>query len=335
MSRVVIPKNRVNELLDNLKSEYRIAAPVLEDGVFQFKEVDSSEQVRLTDEITYKSPKEFIFPQIEKFLRFDEKGDLIQENKTEKTVIFGVKPCDLEALKVLTAVFTKGKFTDTLFVEHLKNTIIIGIGCISEKPGCFCSDRGLDKGSSKECDVFLKDMGEYYIADVLTEGGQGVIKNFLPGLDSAEDDVKTEDSTSGISQEKKLLELNSDEDTLFNKINWEEISETCMGCGTCTYICPTCHCFEFKDVADKGSVNRYRCWDSCMYPNFTMHTSGHNPRASKKERYRQRILHKYLYVKQNFGYTACTGCGRCIRSCPAGMNIKSVVKGIMEVIERD
>ena len=117
---------------------------------------------------------------------------------------------------------------------------------------------------------------------------------------------------------------------MFDKIDWVKYTDICQGCGLCTFICPTCHCFEFKDVDENGSVCRYRNWDSCMFPKFTVHASGHNPRASIKERYRQRVLHKYSYIPKNFGYVSCTGCGRCIRSCPAGVNIRSIVEGITE-----
>lgn len=330
MNRVVVPKNRINELLDRLKREYRVAAPVMNGNVLEFREIDCHANIRLTDEITYKSPKEFLFPQVEKFMQSDENGDLIEENHAGKTVIFGVRPCDLEALKVLTTVFTTGRFTDTMFIEHLKNTVIIGMGCINEKPGCFCSDRGINKGWSKECDLFLTDSGDCYYADAITAAGETIIKEYMIGFESRQRLDESSGSITDTTAGKGLLEINADENTLFNKVDWERLSEICMGCGTCTYICPTCHCFEFKDVAEKGGISRYRCWDSCMYPKFTMHASGHNPRPTKKERYRQRVMHKYLYVKQNFGYTACTGCGRCIRSCPAGMNIKTVVNRILE-----
>lgn len=327
MGHAVIPKSRIRELLDSLRKEYRVVAPVMDIGALEFKEIRSADQVRLSDEVAYKSPKEFFFPQVEKFLRFDKNGELIEEKQNGKTVIFGVRPCDLEALKILTAVFTGGKFDDVLFAGHLENTVVIGMGCVSEKPGCFCGDRGINKNSSRECDLFLTDMGDYYSADILSKAGEYVVNNFLPETEPIGD---VESSAAGSPADIRLLELDTDENTLFNKIDWERISETCMGCGTCTYVCPTCHCFEFKDAAEKEGTSRYRCWDSCMYPKFTLHTSGHNPRPSKKERYRQRVMHKYLYIKQNFGYTACTGCGRCIRSCPAGMNIKSVVSRIME-----
>ncbi|MGI6669754.1 MAG: 4Fe-4S dicluster domain-containing protein [Acetivibrionales bacterium] len=131
-----------------------------------------------------------------------------------------------------------------------------------------------------------------------------------------------------------ILQLDMDENVLFNYDIWEKVSETCLGCGTCTYICPTCHCFGFRDTAVKGEASRYRYWDSCMYPKFTLHASGHNPRPTRKERFRQRVMHKYVYIKKNFGLTACTGCGRCIRSCPAGINIRSVVKSIMQEVSK-
>lgn len=323
MTRVAVPKDRIREVLCGLMENYRLVAPVNDDPTLVFKEVKNADDIVLSDEIAYKSPKEFLFPQIEKIMVFGKDGELKINEETRKTVIFGVRPCDLEALKVMTAVFTKGKFVDNYFEQNLKNTILIGLGCLSEKPGCFCSERGVNKGYSQGCDVFLIDSGDCYIADILSEKGEDILRGYCFEGASLPENLRGEQS------ESPVLDIQADENTLFNNIDWGRISEKCLGCGTCTYICPTCHCFEFKDVVEKGEAIRYRCWDSCMYPKFTLHASGHNPRSSKKERYRQRIMHKYLYVKQNFGYVACTGCGRCIRSCPAGMNIKSVVSEIM------
>lgn len=334
MSLVAIPKDRTNHLLDELLKFHRVVAPVKDGTTLEFKEIKRAEQAYLTDEITYKSPKEFLFPQIEKILSFDEGNQVIDGDNDEvfsrKTVLFGVKPCDLEALKVLTAVFTKGKFVDTFFERHLMNTVIIGLGCIKEKPGCFCSERGINKGYSRDCDIFITDQGDHYLVETITDKGEELIKDYLKEYVENKGINRCLDDTANVEDVKKLLEVDIDENVLFNNFDWDRVSETCIGCGTCTYICPTCHCFDFKDVNHKGVASRYRRWDSCMYPKFTLHASGHNPRPSKKERFRQRVMHKYVYIKKNFGYTACTGCGRCIRSCPAGVNIKSVVKKIME-----
>ncbi len=326
MARIVVPKSRLKELVESWIRNYRVAAPVRNSGKLVFEEINAFSDIVLDDGLAYKSPKEYLFPQVEKIMSFGENA-VRTHAPDRKTVFFGVRPCDLEALKVMTAVFTKGKFVDTYFEKNLNNTILAGIGCLTEKAGCFCGDRGLDRSCSSACDIFFSDVGEAYTVETFTKKGAALLNGFqfeeAPSPASA-----AEKAGSG-----EVLEINADENDLFNKIDWANISEKCLGCGICTFICPTCHCFEFKDTIDGGEPARYRCWDSCMYPKFTLHASGHNPRASKKERYRQRIMHKYLYVKQNFGYTACTGCGRCIRSCPAGMNIKAVVTEIVESLK--
>lgn len=328
MTHVAVPKSRLNELLESWVVNYRVAAPVMNSGKLVFEEIKECSDIILNDELTYKSPKEYLFPQVEKIMSFGENA--AETSFAErKTVLFGVKPCDLEAIKVMTAVFTKGKFVDTYFETHLNNTVLAGMGCLAEKPGCFCEDRGLDKSCSTDCDIFFSDNGETYSVEILTEKGA----ELFDGWKLEETPFMAENPEKALKG--GILEIDADENTMFNKIDWANISEKCLGCGTCTFICPTCHCFEFRDTVDSGEPARFRCWDSCMYPRFTLHASGHNPRASKKERYRQRIMHKYLYVKQNFGYTACTGCGRCIRSCPAGMNIKTVVTEIIEKLGRE
>lgn len=327
MSTIVIPKLKLVDMLDKIKESYLLVAPVRNQGILDFSVVKEAAEVELSNDITYKSPKEYLFPQVEKILCFTSEGDLTPSAEVPQTVLLGIKPCDLEAIKIMSAVFTTGKYVDTGFANRLERTILVGLGCTEEKPACFCDERAVDKALSKDCDVFLIDRGNYYAAEAFSPKGQKLLAGL--GLEVINEDEKVE--KSDIPQ--GLLEINAEENDLFNKIDWDQLTEKCLGCGICTYICPTCHCFEFKDVEEKGAVTRYKCWDSCMYPRFTLHASGHNPRASKQERYRQRVLHKYLYVKQNFGYTACTGCGRCIRSCPVGMNIHSVVKEINNILE--
>lgn len=327
MNHVIIPKNRIDDFLDKMtKASIRVIAPVKSDGRTEFKELSSSKKIHLSDDITYNSPKEYFFPQYEMFLRFNENGEPEEVSYFQKTVIFGVHPCDLYSLKVLNEVFTKGTFKDTLFLGHKSNTVIIGLGCINEKPGCFCKESGLDKNSSIDCDLFLNDEGSYYLARVITDAGKALLDKFLPECDN----VALDHEPALMDNVMRIIELDADEKELFEKVDWERISEACIGCGTCTFVCGTCHCFAFSDVTKNNKTMRYRCWDSCMFPKFTLHASGHNPRPSKKERFRQRILHKFLYIKENFGLTACSGCGRCIRSCPAGLNIRLVAKNIME-----
>ena len=47
-----------------------------------------------------------------------------------------------------------------------------------------------------------------------------------------------------------------------------------------------------------------------------------------KERMRQRIMHKFNYFVETYDEIACVGCGRCLRNCPACMDITKVIKQI-------
>ena len=115
---------------------------------------------------------------------------------------------------------------------------------------------------------------------------------------------------------------------LFDDPAWATLSEACLGCGTCTFVCPTCQCYDIRDFDCGRGVLRYRCWDSCMYADFTKMSAG-QPRLTQKERFRQRFMHKLVYYPENNnGLYSCVGCGRCVKKCPISMNIVKVMKTI-------
>ena len=100
----------------------------------------------------------------------------------------------------------------------------------------------------------------------------------------------------------------------------------CLACGTCTFVCPTCQCYDIKDYDTGHGIQRYRCWDSCMYSDFTMMAHGNN-RTSQMQRFRQRFMHKLVYFPaNNDGMYSCVGCGRCVEKCPSSLNIVKVIK---------
>ena len=112
----------------------------------------------------------------------------------------------------------------------------------------------------------------------------------------------------------------------FNSPLWEKLYRSCLACGTCTFVCPTCQCYDIKDYDTGHGIQRYRCWDSCMYSDFTMMAHGNN-RTSQMQRFRQRFMHKLVYFPaNNDGMFSCTGCGRCVEKCPQSLNIVKVIK---------
>ncbi|MCL1983531.1 MAG: 4Fe-4S dicluster domain-containing protein [Clostridiales bacterium] len=333
MNNSFVSKETLNKILKELAAaeDVLLYAPVLNGKVLDFAEITDAEKIAISDDISYKSPKEAFMPQAENLMTFSE-GGVLESAYDKKTVVFGAKPCDAEALRVLHAVLMTGKFQDPFFERRFENSVLIAVGCASEKPGCFCTERGFDKEFSDFSDIMLRrdEGGTGYTVTHLSGKGRELLSEFneTKGIEAAKRTAKAQ----GTGMKKLELDKSIEDRELFDIIDWDKATEICQGCGMCTFICPSCHCFDFKDVSTFSETKRYRCWDSCMYPQFTLHASGHNPRASVKERFRQRVLHKYLYINKIFGYTACTGCGRCIRSCPAGMNIKKIVESIMEVL---
>jgi len=337
----LVCKDDIKKLLNNLTKELKLIIPVSTGKVIEFQQTDSFDiniiQNILKDEnISYKSMKEFFFPQNELMFTFNN-DDVSDNTDIPGYVIFGARPCDLEALRVLNTVYTTGKYKDTFFKKHLDANLVIGIGCRNQKPGCFCTEMGIDPEFSDFCDIMLVESGEdYSIVHLSDKGIEAIDKTGGQCRCLIENKTPTQSPCLKTQAQSPCLTLGSErEDSdYFDIIDWEKITKACKGCGICTYICPTCYCFDFKDTLEKGTAKRYKCWDSCMYPKFTLHASGHNPRDKRYERYRQRVLHKYKYVPDNFdGTVACTGCGRCIRSCPVGINIKNIVTQILNKVE--
>jgi ferredoxin len=184
--------------------------------------------------------------------------------------------------------------------------------------------------------VFLVPVEGGYLADVLTAKGEALLARLAHG--PRETDVTEACTTSANAArleanqklESRSLAIPSGfADWLANNFNhpvWKTIALRCHGCSACASVCPTCHCFDIVDEHDSAESGvRRRNWDSCQTARFTLHASGHNPRDSQTERFRQRIQHKFAIYPTRFGDILCTGCGRCSRICPGGMNLPDIL----------
>jgi ferredoxin len=210
------------------------------------------------------------------------------------------------------------------------------MACSRPAETCFCGAFGIDAADPKgDVTCWLDENYLYWRAN--TEKGVALTDSLAMLQECEEESVtpiqkKTREilerlplSTLDFSgfEGKKLLEL-------FNSDVWAELSESCLGCGTCTFVCPTCQCYDVQDFDNGREVRRFRCWDSCMYSDFTMMAHGTN-RPTQKERFRQRFMHKLVYYpSNNNGVFGCVGCGRCLQKCPIHMNIVKVAKKLKE-----
>jgi ferredoxin len=310
----------------------------LAEGVSVFKKIDPSEKVELTHPNPQKSMKEAFFPQSEVMFRFEriEKQDQIvsTEKVKRERIILGARPCDIEAISILDNVFLAKDYTDVYFLQKRKMTTIIGLGCDHPLSTCFCSSTGGGPFVRKGSDLFLIDLGDAYLVELFTEKGMAFQKNkFFKEAQTKDISLAQEIEEKASEKINSSIPIDGIEERLDLMVEnpfWDRIHEKCIGCGVCTYLCPTCHCFDIVDEALNQRGKRVRNWDSCLFPLYTQETSGHNPRPSGRERTRQRLMHKFNYFPKNFNRVACVGCGRCILYCPVNFDIRQAIEEIQK-----
>lgn len=328
MEHFLLAKDKLNEFLTALKS-YEVLAPVRKDGLTAFELIVKPQEAILDLTSQPNSPKRVIFPQTEVILNFD-KTNAAKEPKgrigQKPPLVFGVRPCDARAFNVLDPVFQK-EYPDPYYDQKRQTAVLVGIQCSEPFANCFCTSVGGNPSSSDGLDVLLTDLGEQYFFEVLTPKGEKLAKDGAAALSPATSQEQTEKDKRAETANQKIrraIEVEGIPDKIeknFDAPLWKEISGKCLSCGICTYTCPTCYCFDIQDERVKGKANRMRIWDSCMFSEYTLHASGHNPRPTRAERLRNRMYHKFKQNIERYGVPGCVGCGRCITLCPENVDL--------------
>jgi ferredoxin len=242
-----------------------------------------------------------------------------------RQVILGIRACDARALQLLDGVFNSGEQQDPYWSLKRERTTLIALGCASPGATCFCTTVGSGPFDNRGVDVMLTDLGTAYLIDVQNEKGEKLFGQ-LPDASQSQVDAALEVQSTATGGMNRPFETDGIKEKLYGLFDspfWFEVQESCLGCGVCTFLCPTCHCFDIVDETQRSE--RVRNWDTCMFRIYSQEASGHNPRPTNTERTRQRIMHKYAYFLENHGDIGCTGCGRCVRYCPVNLDIRDIV----------
>lgn len=287
---------------------------------------------------TNRSAKDFFFPQTENLMQFKVEGKQIEvidtREENENFVIFGVKACDVRSFDILDSVFLSDP-VDTYYANRRSHGTIVSMACTRPAETCFCSAFGIDAADPKgDVSCWIENGEIYFCAN--TEKGENFVKTIEDLTVSCDESAvqAQKEKTAEIMKRLPLAGLKTEgfgkdkTSKFFDSPEWAELSRACLGCGTCTFVCPTCQCYDIRDFDTGHGVIRYRCWDSCMYSEFTRMAHGNN-RISQLERFRQRFMHKLVYYPtNNDGVFGCVGCGRCLSKCPISMNIVKVMKAL-------
>lgn len=285
---------------------------------------------------TVRSAKDFFFPQTENLMDFKIEGKNIEvidsRKETEDFVIFGIRACDVKSFDVLDRVFL-AEPVDTYYMNRRNHGVIMSVACTRPAETCFCKTFDID-AAEPEGDIVCYKTDDTLYMDAKTEKGKKLLSS-LEKITEDADNKAVEEQKKTIRERLEKLPLASlkkdafgsgKTEEFFNAPEWAELSESCLGCGTCTFVCPTCQCYDIKDFNTGHGIKRFRCWDSCMYSEFTKMSAG-QPRLTQLERFRQRFMHKLVYYPtNNDGLFSCVGCGRCLSKCPIQMNIVKVMK---------
>jgi ferredoxin len=335
MKMIKIQKKAWAEGLVKLRSHYELFGPVSDKDAHEFKMLGQDQLPILDMPNTRLSAKTTVFPQSQVMFSFSldtskEGHPSVKEEglDVKPRAVIGIRPCDAASFLLVKRNFDNPEYPDPYWISAYEQSTLIGFACDQPQQTCFCTSVGSSPYGEEGLDLLVAEDGDFYMAKSLTEKGDRLVE--AAGWESGAEDAVFEDRKA-VAEAKITKKITTDRirssnaQDLFGASFWEEVAFPCLNCGTCTFVCPTCWCFDIQDEVKGTGGKRMRNWDSCMFPLFTLEGSGHNPRPSKEHRVRQRFMHKLKYYPDKYeSDVQCVGCGRCIQLCPVNIDIRNV-----------
>ncbi|HUT18117.1 MAG TPA: 4Fe-4S dicluster domain-containing protein [Anaerolineae bacterium] len=331
MEARILKRERLSQLIDAFIEQYEVIAPT-DDSSYGI--IGSASEMHLTKAKPAKSPKDFLFPQREILIQYVLSGEQVALADPPvpapvDRILFGTRPCDAAAFPVIDQVFGWDE-VDAAYFQRRERTVVVSIACDEPCETCFCTSLGGSPAGIEGSDLLLTPLREGYHVQIITARGQALVEQY-ERLFQESDRVRNreraalEDTWRDAIAE--TVDLAGIEGADFESPVWETLAQACVDCGICTFLCPTCHCFDIQDEGDPNRGERVRVWDACTFYEYTRTHAG-QPRPTHHRRYRQRIMHKFRYYPENLGKVLCVGCGRCIQYCPVQIDLRAVLEAV-------
>jgi len=332
----VLTQAQLNEWLNHLAARFTLAAPVNVQGKLLYRQVDDSSGIAWGFERTDMSPKTWTFPATEPILIIEQGAEtrLDDAPAPAPTVVFGVRPCDARGALAIDALFLDKEPSDGQYARHREATTLIGLACPQMWDSCFCTVVGGAPNSTEGLDLLLTEVdgsdGAAYAVQIISEKGEKLAAG-MPGEEKAVSLPKPR-----LAKGLPTLPASQEWKAQFNETFWKQVTDRCLGCRACTFVCPTCRCFDVRDEVvsrqpGRTVLQRLRAWDACTSAPYRRIAGGHNPRPTQHSRLRNRFYCKFMYYPDDFGPLGCVGCGRCIEACPVNIDILEVIAGVEQL----
>lgn len=337
----LFPKINYKGWLESLMGEYEVWGPCNNDGKYKFEQVLDLKKLDLNYASTLLPPSKKIFHRpVDSIFKYNSEGgyEEILPRIDKKIIVFGIHPCDLHGLLILDLALKniKGDFIDPYYFNRRENSIIVAYNCTEAGEYCFCSSwqTGPFLQDLSGVDLLFTDLGENYLVEVGSLEGANIAQSMeKKPADSDSFKKKEEEMIKTLGKFKRHIPADRVGRLIKNSPDhkvWKENGDICVSCGSCTNVCPTCFCFSVKGKLDwdfKTSITE-RHWASCQIYEFAEVAFGENFRSKRHNRVRQWASHKLAYSKDQYGITACVGCGRCIENCVVNIDISEIANKV-------
>lgn len=286
-------------------------------------------------------PKTVLLPHYERLFAFDASGplpDQAPQPAKGKLILAGVRGGDLAGLSFLDRFFSR-QFADEPYFSRRRRGLLLAWGASRPPEGAFRTAQHQRVFAESGFDLQLVDLGEEFLVEsgspageaLLVAGGGRFRPASAPALSRAAEVKRAADTALDGSVPVDQASALAVAGQIPQKF-WEWVSEHCLACGGCSYVCPSCTCFQVFDWApgsDSPPGERWRCGDSCLYAGFTREASGFNPRPTPGARVCRWYEHKLRWDVKSFGHHTCYGCGRCSTVCPGMIGMRRVATEIV------
>jgi len=308
-----------------------------EEGRVHFEKLSSDELTRifLGKARSVETIKAFFFPPRSVVAQYPQNSSAGSEEKSHapQTVILGLRACGLKALEILDHVFLDDVL-DPLYQSRRENSLIISCDCSQPWETCFCTEVGYLPYAESGFDLNVSPLNGKLLVEVGSEKGKKAISAHAGLFAEAPEDLLQRRKayrqavTEQVKKNNKSFHISPPyQQTVQEQLAseaWkkEGLAYSCVECGACTHVCPTCRCFLLVDHEKDGGYERSMVWDACFYPGYWRMAGNLSPKPRLMHRFQNRFSCKFSYFPDNYDIISCTGCGRCIEACPGNIDIR-------------